>query len=48
MRIQQDIADKWDRNETTPTHVVHEATTCKTWDINYNTKFIEFHRVYNL
>jgi len=36
MRIQQDAADKWDRNKTTPIHIVYKVTTCKIWDINHN------------
>jgi len=30
MRKQQGAADKEDKNETTPTHVVHATTICKT------------------
>jgi len=36
MRKKQGAADRWDGNETTSTYVVHEATTCKTWDIDHN------------
>ena len=36
MRKQQGVADRWDGNETTSTHVVHKATTYKTWDTDHN------------
>jgi len=37
MKKQQVIADRWDGNKTTPTYIIHEATTCKTWGIDHNT-----------
>jgi len=33
MRMQQDVADKWDKNET---------TTYKTWDINCNIPVLKY------
>jgi len=42
MRMQQDMANKWDKNETTPIHVVYGTTTYKTWDINCNIPVLKY------